>query len=45
VSVTETEYRDILKTETETETDIGIEKTEKCRKTEEKTENRKFGFC
>jgi len=35
-SVTETEYRDILKTET----DVGIEKTEKYRKTEEKTKIR-----
>jgi len=30
---------------TETETDVGIEKTEKYRKPKKKTKKGKFGFC
>jgi len=40
VTETGTEYRDILKNETET--DIGIEKTEKYRKPKKKNENSVF---
>ena len=45
-SVTENRnrYRDIIKTETDT--DVGIEKKRKKPKTDEKTgKKRKFGFC